>query len=75
MLSTLAVIGLGVGGFFFGKQVRRAWRRRSRERGEDWWRFWRGWSEYRLRLVDVVQRRRSEEEVEEEQRPLLDAEG
>lgn len=42
-------------------------------RGEEWWRFWRGWSQWRIRLVDV-RSRRSEEEVEDEQRPLLDAE-
>jgi len=67
------VVGLVFAAFFSGRRVRRAWVVRSRVRGEEWWRFWRGWSQWRIRLVDV-RSRRSEEEVEDEQRPLLDAE-
>ena len=73
VLSSFVVVGLVFAAFFSGRRVRRAWVGRSRVRGEEWWRFWRGWSQWRIRLVDV-RSRRSEEEVEDEQRPLLDAE-
>ncbi|KAH6709387.1 hypothetical protein BKA61DRAFT_490453 [Leptodontidium sp. MPI-SDFR-AT-0119] len=72
VLASFAVMGVAVGAFFFGRWMRGVWARRGTARGEEWWRFWRGW---KLELVDVVRRRRSrEEEIEEEQRPLLDAE-
>lgn len=72
VLASFAVMGVAVGAFSFGRWMRGVWARRGTARGEEWWRFWRGW---KLELVDVVRRRRSrEEEIEEEQRPLLDAE-
>ena len=69
VIATLVIVGLVVGAFFFGRWVSGVWA----GRGEEWWRFWRGW---RIGLVDVVDRRRrtEEEEVDDEQRPLLDAE-
>lgn len=70
VLASSAVVGVGVGAFFFGRWVGRVWR----ERREGWWRVWK----WRVRLVDVgsvrARTRRRDEEVEEEQRPLLDAE-